>query len=75
MTYFTDSARAKICSYTRKHFRSPKIVEFGTHVDLIACTLPDINKPGDILRNPAGALEGEMVKISKNDNFSYFFQF
>ena len=52
------SARAEICSYARKHFRSPKIVEFGTHVDLIACTPPDINKPGDILRNPSGALEG-----------------
>ena len=52
------SARAEICSYARKHFRSPKIVEFGTHVDLIACISPDINKPGNILRNPSGALEG-----------------
>ena len=53
-----NSARAEICAYARKHFRSPLIVEFGTYVDLIACTPPDIIKPGDILRNPSGALEG-----------------
>ena len=45
----TSSARAEICSYARKHCRS---------VDILACTPPDIIKPGDILRNPSGALEG-----------------
>ena len=39
-------------------FALPQIVEFGTYVDLTACTPPDINKPGAILRNPSGAPEG-----------------
>ena len=68
--------RAEICSYARKHFRSPLIVEFGTYVDLIACTTPDIIKPAGILRNLSGALEGNNVKMSKTDNFcSYIFHF
>ena len=33
-----------------------------THVDIIACTPLDIIKPGDILRNPSGALEGRNGK-------------
>ena len=45
-------------------------------MDLIARIPTDIMKPGDILRNPSGALEGEMVKMSKNDNFCLtFFNF
>ena len=58
------SARAEICSYARKHFRSLQKVEFGTYVGLIARTPPDIIKPGYILRN--GALEGQNgKKVSK----------
>ena len=49
------------------------MVEFGTHVDLIACIPLDIIKPGHILRNHSGALEGEMVKMSKNYNFLNLF--
>ena len=56
------TATAEICSYARKHFRSPYIVEFGTHADTIACTPPDTIKPGDILRKPSGALEGRNGK-------------
>ena len=52
------SAMAEICSYARKHFRSPYIVEFGTYLDFITCTSPDIIKSGGILGNPSGALEG-----------------
>ena len=43
-------------------------------MDLIACTPPGIIIPGDILRNPSGALEGGGDgKKSKNDNFSKLF--
>ena len=50
--------KTKSCFPARKHFRSPLIVEFGTHVDHIACTPPDIIKLGGTLRKHSGALEG-----------------
>ena len=34
---------------------------------------PGIIKPGDILRNPSGALEGRSGKMSKNDIFFFIF--
>ena len=50
------SAKPEICSNAKKTFHSLIIIEFSTHVNLITCTPQDIIKPGDISRNPSGAL-------------------
>ena len=54
--------KPEICSYVRKHFRSPKKAEFGTYVDVTACIAGDIIKPGDKLGNTPGAPEGASYK-------------
>ena len=66
------SIKPKICGYARKHFRSPKRVEFGTYVAVTACILGDIIKPGDKLGNTPVAPEGQIMKITKNDYFWSF---
>ena len=72
-----NNARPEVRTYTGQHFHSPLIVVFGPHVDTtcIACTPPDIIKPGDIVRYSSMRLRGDIIKMSKNDMFSNFFIF
>ena len=42
----------------RKHFRSPKTVEFDTYVDVTTCIPGGILKSGDKMKNTPGTPEG-----------------
>ena len=63
------SPKPEICSYARKHFRSLYRVEFGTYVNVKACILGDIIKPGGKLGSILGAPEGANYENHKNDYF------
>ena len=65
--------KPEICSYARKHFRSPERVEFCTYVDVTACIPGDVIKHRDKLGNTPGVPEGG--ELSKSQKMTIFEQY